>query len=1045
MNTELFEHVITCHYTVFDGLGGMHIEDIYEDRYGLLWVATADGGVSRFDSVNFDTFTRKDGLPSLTVMSIAEGADERLLFGTFGGGIATCDHDGRDFQVYTTEHGLPSNDIMDLQVQPDGSVLALTGAGVAWFAEGRCTRSLTHVGDQPLGRVYDMATDAAGTTWLATWEHGIISLDGRRMDTGDVEVLWPWQFVQDAVGQLWIAFHHTRADALIGCYDPQADQLAFVDIGYRAEGVAQQGVRQMRIDDKGWLWVVCRGVFCYDGQTWHHFSSSLTDINFSNTRLTYQDREGNVWIGLWGGGLIFSDPESVQCYTEADGLPDREVLGLAEDADGRMWVGTMGGMAWMEAGQIRSSDTGEVVAAMMVDRAGNIWSGGDAGQVYKWAGQTAQAVAVAEEAHAQKVMGLCEDKQGRVWVSTLPGRFGWIADGRFFAFDQWPQGECRALLQDQKGVFWIGFYAHIPALYQYADGQLRPVDGDAEEPIAFVNVVWEHQDAVWVGTTKGLFVFDQSSRQVRHFTVEQFGGAANGILALAVDAQGHVWLGTSGGGVLRYDGQTFYNIRLGTSAFTNIVEAILCDRQGQLWFGTRAGLIAYTPGPAPPGLIIREVTAGTRFVAPEVVSYAESIEEIRIHFQGIDFRTGARQMRYSHRLVGYGLAQVQWSAYSYANEVRYNNLPVGDYRFEVQAIDREGLTSEIAGLAIHVVADPATSRLRALSKASATSDIVHSHSQAMRSVMEQVERVADTEMTVLVLGETGTGKGLLARLIHETSTRHDQPFVQVNCGALPVGLVESELFGHEKGAFTSATTRQLGRFELADGGTIFLDEIGNLPLEAQRVLLHILEEKTLTRVGGQQPIPLDVRVVAATNSDLQQAIQADAFRQDLFYRLDVFTLELPPLRQRLVDIPDLTRHFATQFAQHLKRPVPVLSGAVIAHLQTHTWPGNVRELINVLQRLLILGSGSVIELEAVDAALGAIPEIERRNDEILEYELPFREAREQFERAYLEYRLRKEGGSVSKVATATGIERTHLYRKLRGLGIDPKASSNGSD
>ena len=240
----------------------------------------------------------------------------------------------------------------------------------------------------------------------------------------------------------------------------------------------------------------------------------------------------------------------------------------------------------------------------------------------------------------------------------------------------------------------------------------------------------------------------------------------------------------------------------------------------------------------------------------------------------------------------------------------------------------------------------------------------------MRQVLEQTVRVAETAMTVLVLGETGTGKGLLAQTIHETSTRSKRPFIRVNCGALPAGLVESELFGHEKGAFTGAASRQLGRFELADGGTLFLDEIGDLPLGSQRVLLHILEENALTRVGGKQPVSVDVRVIAATNRDLRQAIQEGTFREDLFYRLSVFTLELPPLRQRQEDIPALAAHFAERYAQHLRRPVPTIDDGVVTNLQAYSWPGNVRELEHLVQRAVLLCEDGVIRVGDVLPSVG---------------------------------------------------------------------------
>ena len=441
-------------------------------------------------------------------------------------------------------------------------------------------------------------------------------------------------------------------------------------------------------------------------------------------------------------------------------------------------------------------------------------------------------------------------------------------------------------------------------------------------------------------------------------------------------------MGTSGGGALRYDGQTFQSIRLGPSALENKVEAVLCDRRGRLWFGTRAGLVAYQPGHTPPRLVIREAMAGTLLAAPEAISCPESTPEIRIHFQGISFRTGAGQMRYSHRLLGHSPVE-QWSAFTTANTVAYSALPVGEYRFEVRTMDRDGLMSEVASLEIQILPDAKTERIHALENVlRATDHVVHSQSWAMRQVMEQTVRVAETAMTVLVLGETGTGKGLLAQTIHETSTRRKRPFIQVNCGALPVGLVESELFGHEKGAFTGAASRQLGRFELADGGTLFLDEIGDLPLESQRVLLHILEENALTRVGGEQPVSVDVRVIAATNRDLRQAIQEGTFREDLFYRLSVFTLELPPLRQRQEDIPALAVHFAERYAQHLQRPVPTLDEWVVAHLQGYAWPGNVRELEHQIQRAVLLCKGGIIRVEDLSPPAvgdGELSSAERRN------------------------------------------------------------------
>ena len=236
-------------------------------------------------------------------------------------------------------------------------------------------------------------------------------------------------------------------------------------------------------------------------------------------------------------------------------------------------------------------------------------------------------------------------------------------------------------------------------------------------------------------------------------------------------------------------------------------------------------------------------------------------------------------------------------------------------------------------------------------------------SAAFRQAMAKAEAVGPTSTTVLVTGETGTGKELMARAIHELSARREKPFVRVNCAALPMGLVESELFGHERGAFTGADQRRPGRFELASGGTLFLDEIGEMPLEAQAKLLRVLEDGLVDRVGGTRPVPVDVRIVAATNSDLAGAVQEGRFRPDLYYRLHVFPIVLPPLRDRREDIPLLARHFLESYRLKLKRPVLELHPESVALLAAYAWPGNVRELQNVIERAVILARSPVVTVD----------------------------------------------------------------------------------
>ncbi len=236
-------------------------------------------------------------------------------------------------------------------------------------------------------------------------------------------------------------------------------------------------------------------------------------------------------------------------------------------------------------------------------------------------------------------------------------------------------------------------------------------------------------------------------------------------------------------------------------------------------------------------------------------------------------------------------------------------------------------------------------------------------SPALAAVLDKVRRVAPTDATVLIYGETGTGKELIARAIHSTSQRRDKPLIKINCAALPAGLVESELFGHEKGAFTGAIARHTGRFELADGGTIFLDEIGELPADTQAKLLRVLQEHEFDRVGGTTPRKVDVRVIAATNRDLHKAVREKTFREDLYYRLSVFPVQLPPLRDRPEDIPLLAQYLLDKFAARIARRFDGIDPATLSRLKAYPWPGNIRELQNVLERAVILATGPTLEVD----------------------------------------------------------------------------------
>ena len=308
-------------------------------------------------------------------------------------------------------------------------------------------------------------------------------------------------------------------------------------------------------------------------------------------------------------------------------------------------------------------------------------------------------------------------------------------------------------------------------------------------------------------------------------------------------------------------------------------------------------------------------------------------------------------------------------------------------------------------------------------------------SPQMVQLKQMIARVASTTSWVLITGENGTGKELVAQNVHYLSPRAGKPFVEVNCAAIPEDLIESELFGYEKGAFTGADKPRRGKFDHANGGTLFLDEIADMSLKTQAKILRILQERRFTRVGGEDPIEVDVRVIAATNKNLEQEIKEGRFREDLFYRLNVIPCHVPALRERGDDIPALITHFSEQFAKDGGYRHKVFSEKAMERLRQHPWPGNVRELRNFVERIYILTPGEFVDVH--DLKFAGLSSGEARDNGASDDGISnFREARAKFEKEYLLAKIAENKGNISKTAEAIGLERSYLHRKIKGYGID---------
>ena len=470
------------------------------------------------------------------------------------------------------------------------------------------------------------------------------------------------------------------------------------------------------------------------------------------------------------------------------------------------------------------------------------------------------------------------------------------------------------------------------------------------------------------------------------------------------------------------------------------ITCLLEDRQGDLWLGTWDGLLRYRRTKVPPRVRLLQVIADTIYPATEALELAAAIQQVVFEFKGLSIRTKPGDLLYCWRLEG---IDRDWQPPQRTQRAYYAHLPEGQYTFQVKAIDFDLNESEPATLEVTILPDPHRQALNKTLQSTGGPEAFLGDSTALAQIQHQLTQVGPSDMTVLILGETGTGKGVAARALHRLSHRNQGPFIPVECTSLPENLVESELFGHEQGSFTGANRLQLGKVDLALGGTLFFDEIGDLPLGAQAKLLRLLQDHCFERVGGRQTLVADMRFVAATNRDLEAMVAEGTFRQDLFFRLRVFAVELPPLRQRAEDIALLAPYFVERYATHLKRPVPTISAAALAQLTACDWPGNVRELEHLMERATLICRESHIKEE--DLGLKQSKEKGAAEEETAEEEiLPMDEQ----EKRYIERALAitdgaifGEGGAAQRLA----MNPQTLRSRMRKHGIRRPKRGNKKD
>jgi DNA-binding NtrC family response regulator len=798
------------------------------------------------------------------------------------------------------------------------------------------------------------------------------------------------------------------------------------------------------------------GVSCFDGSRFINYgtddgmwSSAVFDI--------IEDREKQMWFA-------HAQLCGLSCYAQTVNLLTDEPAGwtCAQDKKGRIWSGgiDVNGIrpdsqaSAVEQRRISFTSGGTYI---MVDSRDRLWIAPVRDGLYCYDSDAAWETAGGDElsiprhfgvsdnlADREYVIPLLEMEDGTIWFSLLnpPSTEQYSRLCRFDP-DQLSDGEplesidvkrrITCLIKDKQGRLWMGTQYH-EGLFCWDGNKLTTYTQEDGLPNNYIrSLVEDDSGQIWIGTNHGLCCFD-GQRFVTYG--EEYGLRDLYHWQSARDASGRLWFAARGG-IYHTDGKHFQWLTEDDGLPSNKVVGVFPHADGSMAIWTGRGLVIYRPTAIIPlGVEIREVVADRAYQNPDEIELTTTAANLlTISYHGLSLAT--KKMRYSYVLEGY---DEKWRE-TWDRQARYENLPVGEYTFKVIAINRDLMPSEApATMKLTVIRDPRDVRINNLRtevenlrrEAGRKYDFhsVVGQSIAIKQVHALMERAIDSGLTVLIIGETGTGKELVAKAIHYNSSRKDGPLRDLNCGAVPKELVSSTLFGYRKGAFTGATEDRIGLFEAASGGTLLLDEIGEMPQDAQIHLLRVLEESKIQRVGDNISRDVDVRIIAMTNRELIKEVEDRRFRKDLYYRLSVFPIYVPPLRERPEDIPLLAEHFL----QEMDKGLADLAPDVLDMLQSYSWPGNVRELLNAIRRADALAEeGKQIQTYHFSSQ---ITQGESLIQGIISEKMGLSASLELLQRRLIENALRECNGNRTRAAQMLNTQRPNLVRIMRRLGIE---------
>ena len=1038
-------------YSMADGLSSIRIQHVAEDSEGYLWFATWDNGACRFDGDEFQIFTQRDGLCSDQVNTVYMDSQGRLWFGTSQG---ICWYDGVNFH-HLEDDGIAGRRVQSIYEDREGRIW-YGGRQTLGYYDGTVFHDVMPlISHWRFLRCTGITQDPQGHLWFGSVYP--IRFDGTSFHRYEEEEGFSravsYILGQDHTGKVWI-----------GQVGPGDRLWCYADGAFESLQVDFRRLHKIQCDGTGRMWFsTMEGVFYQDGDRFSRFTPA-DGLPSPAVKSVFQDREHQYWFATWGGIGLY-DAHSISVFDLGAKISKKpiEISQIVQDRRGDIWVGCKSPVfKHLEKSVFRFNGADFALLgtedgldidncfAIYEDLEGYLWFGGGNG-LFRYDGKKFEKKQLTAGLGERSVNAIAQDSQGQFL-------FGYWEKGN----PTIKRGDFRVsplkLVYQQGEQFQTIFVGHTPrkkhfsfanriktvifgrndevwfhlSSRNFSDNNKGFARWHPEDGLKFYGIengliddrvtdlLLDRNGNLWIATQSGLACFDGNA--FRTFTPED-GLPSNRIHCVYEDRKGHLWLGTDRG-VVHYDGQLFQTIK---SPHIGPVFQILEDRDGAFWFGTAQNtVVRYRLRQTPPRVLLIQVVADQIYENPQEVIVSTTDQQVTFEYKGLSFSTPPSDMLYVYRLKGY---DPDWQPATRKTWVYYRDLPPGDYTFQVRTVDRDLNYSEIAQVRLSVEMNPRVEALTtALNSQGQGSQEFIGQSAALHAFQMQIRQAASIDMTVLFKGETGVGKGLAARMLHALSANSDGPFIQVNCGVLPETLIDSELFGHEKGAFTSAVSRRLGKVELAKDGTLFLDEIGDMALQTQGRLLRLLEEGTYERVGSSEVLMAQARIVAATNRDLEEMVSAGDFREDLYYRLNVFPVYLPPLRERKEDIPYLAEFFKNQMATHLGKPIGPLAVEVIEVLQAYHWPGNVRELEHTIQRAVVVCQDSQIEVEALGLINSGAPVFTDR--EIV----PLAE----FERDYILKVLKATNWRIKGVhgaAALLGLHPATLYGKMRKQGI----------